>query len=106
KEIFEGWDRLEAAERMNQEFLLRDWGDGYPLSAPTPDAVARMLKGTNLPADHVVCYLPPAYGVATMEKVAINAVMAGAEPQHLPVIVSALKALAKMDPERVESFIS
>src|SRR5688500_10837036 len=61
KEAFEGWDRLEAADHMNREFLLRDWGDGYPLLAPTPEAVAHMLKGINLPADHVVCYLPPGY---------------------------------------------
>ena len=65
-ERFKGWDRLEALERMNEEFLRRDWGDGYPLLPPTPEAVDRLLKGTNLPRDHVLCDLPPGWGLATM----------------------------------------
>src|SRR5687768_4874889 len=47
-ERFKGWGRLEALERMNEAFLLRDWGDGYPLLPPTPEAVDRLLKGTCL----------------------------------------------------------
>ncbi|MET0502048.1 MAG: hypothetical protein ABW172_11060, partial [Candidatus Binatia bacterium] len=46
RERFKGWDRLEALERMNEAFLLRDWGDGYPLLPPTREAVEQLLKGT------------------------------------------------------------
>jgi hypothetical protein len=98
-ERFKGWDRLEALGRMNEEFLLRDWGDGYPLLPPTPEAMERLLKGTCLRRDHVLCDLPPGWGLATIEKVAINAAMAGAKPEHMPVILAALKALSKLDPE-------
>lgn len=105
RERFKGWDRLEAVERMNEEFLLRDWGDGFPLLPPTPEAVERLLKGTCLPPDHMMCDLPPGWGLATVEKVAINAAMAGAKPEQLPVILAALKALSKVDPKVVRQFL-
>ncbi|MBI2988138.1 MAG: hypothetical protein HYY45_15340 [Deltaproteobacteria bacterium] len=105
RERFKGWDRLEALERMNEQFLLRDWGDGFPLLPPTPEAVERLLKGTCLPPDHVLCDLPPGWGLATVEKVAINAAMAGAKPEQLPVILAALKALSKVDPKVVRQFL-
>ena len=98
-ERFNGCDRFEAVERMNEAFLLRDWGDGYPLLPPTPEAVDRLLKGTCLPRDHVLCDLPPGWGLATIEKVAVNAAMAGAKPEQMPIIVAALKALSKVDRE-------
>jgi hypothetical protein len=99
RERFKGCDRLEALEQMNEEFHLRDWGDGYPLLPPTLEAVERLLKGTCLPRDHVLCDLPPGWGLATIEKVAINSAMAGAKPEQMPVILAALKALSKLDPE-------
>ena len=71
-ERFNGCDRFEAVERMNEAFLLRDWGDGYTLLPPTPEAVDRLFKGTCLPRDHVLCDLPPGWGLATIEKVAIT----------------------------------
>ncbi len=104
-ERFEGGDYLDALQVMNREFLNRDWGDGFPMMPATASQVARMLAGTNLPPDHVVCDLPPGYGLATVEKIAINSVMAGAEPEHLPVIIGGLKALSNMDPEWVKSLL-
>ena len=47
-------DQLEALERMNEEFLLRDWGDGYPLLPPTAEAVERTAQG-NLPSAEIMC---------------------------------------------------
>ena len=90
---------------MNEEFLRRDWGDGFPLLPPTAEAVERMLTGTCLPPDHVLCDLAPGWGLATVEKVAINSVMAGAKPEQLPVILAALKALSKLDPEMARFFL-
>jgi hypothetical protein len=81
---------------MNQEFINEDLGDGLFLHPATPDAVAEMLTGTNLSADHIVCDMPPGFGVATIEKIAINSVMAGAKPEHLPVVIAAVKALSKL----------
>ena len=105
-ERFEGTGYLEALQAMNREFLDRDWGDGFPMMPATASEVDRMLQGASLPPDHVVCDLPPGYGLATVEKIAINSVMAGAEPEQMPVIIGGLKALSQMDPEWVKSLLT
>jgi len=93
---YEGEDRYDSILKMNQEFINEDLGDGLFLHPATPEAIAEMLAGTNLPPDHVVCDMPPGFGVATVEKIAINSVMAGAKPEHLPVVIAAVKALSKL----------
>ena len=95
-ERFEGEDRHDAVLRMNEEFINRDWGDSLPLFAATREAVDELLTGTNLPPDHVVCDMPPGFGLATVEKIAVNAAMAGAKPEHMPIIIGAVKALSQM----------
>jgi hypothetical protein len=105
RERFKGADQLDALQRMNEAFLGRDWGDGFPLLPPTPEAVERLLTGTCLPPDHVLCDVAPGWGLATVEKIAINAAMAGAKPEQLPVILAALKALSKLDPEMARFFL-
>ena len=105
-EQFEGADYLDALQIMNREFLNQDWGDGFPLMPATVAEVDKMLRGTNLTPDHIVCDLPPGYGLATVEKIAINSVMAGASPQQMPVIIGALKALSQMEPEWVKSLLT
>jgi hypothetical protein len=81
---------------VNQFFYKRGWTDGLPIIPPTEEAVAEMLTGTDLPADHVVGKIVPRLGKATVEKIAINAVMAGALPTYLPVLITAVEAL--LDP--------
>jgi len=95
-ERFEGDDRWDAVLRMNQEFMKRDLGDGFLLHPPTKQAVAALLKGTRLAPDTVVCDMPPGFGIATVEKIAVNAALAGAKPEHMPVIIAAVKALSKV----------
>lgn len=68
------------------------WGDGLPLVAPTPERVDAMLAGSD--ADEVIAVLPPRSGRATRRVIAVNAVLAGCGPEHLPVLVSAVRALA------------
>lgn len=97
-ERFEGDDRHDAVLHMNEEFLNRDWGDGFPLLPASQEAVEELLKGTNLPPDHLVCDVPPGFGLGTVEKIAINAAMAGAKPEHMPVIIAAVKALSEIGP--------
>jgi hypothetical protein len=91
---FQGEDTLEAIAVMNKFFLEKGWSDGFPIMPPTRQAVERMLSGTSLNANKSICLLEPAFGMATVEKVAINAVMAGCQPEHLPVVITALKCLA------------
>lgn len=93
---YEGADAYEAYEAFNKDYLDRGWGDGFPLAPPTRERVDAMLKGTTLPPDHVVGILPPGMGVATVEKIAVSAVMAGCEPGHLPVLIAALKGIIQM----------
>ncbi|MBN4064267.1 hypothetical protein JYU04_00870 [Dehalococcoides mccartyi] len=93
---YEGEDRHDSILKMNQDFINDDLGDGLFLHPATTEAVAEMLTGTNLSPDHVVCDMPPGFGVATVEKIAINSVMAGAKPEHLPVVIAAVKALSKL----------
>lgn len=93
---YEGEDRYDSILKMNEEFINEDLGDGLFLHPATSVAIAEMLTGTNLPPDHVVCDMPPGFGVATVEKIAINSVMAGAKPEHLPVVIAAVKALSKL----------
>ena len=90
----EGADTLDALDRMNGLFLERGWSDAFPLVPPTPDRVDRMLGGTRRARDEVVAVLEPGFGVGTVEKIAINAVMAGCRPEHLPVLLAAVEAVA------------
>jgi hypothetical protein len=82
-----------ALNKFNQLFLDNHWGDGLPLIPPTEEAVRRMLTGTNCSSDEVLGRVSPLDGIATIEKIAINAVMAGAMPEYLPVIIAAIEGL-------------
>jgi len=87
----------DGFDEVNRLFFLRGWTDGLPVVPPTPERVARMLEGVDLPGDSEVAVLKPLNGVATMEKIAINAVMAGCRPEHLPFLVAAVSALVNPD---------
>ncbi len=80
-------------EEVNQFFYQRGWTDGLPIIPPTEEAVTKMLTGTDLPPDHLVATLEPRLGKATVEKIAINAVMAGALPTYMPLLIAGVKAL-------------
>src|SRR3990172_2838068 len=92
---YEGTDLLEAWEAMNRDFLKRGWSDGFPLVAPTRAALEAMLKGTRRGAGDVIATLEPGFGLATVEKLAANAVMAGCRPAHLPLLIAAVRCLAE-----------
>ncbi|PRB82027.1 thioredoxin family protein [Pseudomonas sp. MYb185] len=68
------------------------WSDGLPVVPPTPVRVLRMLKGTQRKPDEVVGLMPPDLVPCTVEKVAINAVLAGCKPEYMPVLLAALEA--------------
>jgi hypothetical protein len=76
-------------QEVNQFFYRRGWGDGLPIIPPTEEAVTEMLTGTDLPQNHVVAKIIPRMGKATVEKIAVNAVMAGALPTYMPVLIAA-----------------
>lgn len=80
-------------EEINKTFYQNGWTNGMPIMPPTRELVEEMLTGTDLPRDHVVARIPPRLGEATVEKIAINAVMAGCLPIHMPVLIAAVKGM-------------
>ena len=70
----------------------RGWTDGLPVVPPTPERVLRMLGGTRRAAEEVVAMVPPNNVACTVQKVAINAVMAGCKPEYMPVVLAAVEA--------------
>lgn len=89
--LLEAPDDIEAINRLYHE---RRWSDGLPIVPPTVERVHRMLAGTRRAPGDVVASVAPGFGAATVERIAINAVMAGCAPEHLPVIISAVAAAA------------
>ena len=81
-------------EEVNRYFYGKGWTDGLPIVPPTEKAVAEMLTGTDLPPDTVVAKVIPRLGKATVEKIAVNAVMAGALPTYMPVLIAAVQAVS------------
>ncbi|HEU5319571.1 MAG TPA: hypothetical protein VFX28_02125, partial [Methylomirabilota bacterium] len=72
----------------------RGWTDGLPIVPPTERRVHELLKQTARDPREVVGVLPPRQGEATIEKIAVNAVMAGCRPAYFPVVLAAIEALA------------
>jgi len=90
-------DDVEAPDDLDrfQAWLMdRGWGDGLPAIPPTRKRVGAMLAGTRRRPDETVTLLVPRLGRATVEAIAANAVMAGALPEHLPVVLAAVEAVA------------
>src|SRR3954462_8160259 len=102
-------DNLRSAQRaalvecpddfdaINKLYRERRWSDGLPIVPPTVDRVERMLRHARRPADEVVAHIAPAFGAATVERIAINAVLAGCDPEYMPALIAAVEAVA--DPE-------
>jgi hypothetical protein len=86
-------DDLDAINRLYRE---RRWSDGLPIVPPTESRVAKMVDAVDhLARDDVVALLAPAFNAATIERIAVNAVMAGCEPQAMPALIAAVEAVAQ-----------
>jgi hypothetical protein len=84
---------LAPLEDEAEALFSRGWTDGLPVVAPTERRVLAMLAGTSRAPDEVVAVVPPDLAPATVEKVAINAVLAGCLPEYLPVVLAAVEAV-------------
>jgi len=84
--------RIDLADLEDEVEAMfdRGWTDGLPVVAPTEARVLRMLEGTSHAPDEVVAVVPPDLVECTVEKVAINAVLAGCKPDYLPVVLAAV----------------
>jgi len=83
---------IGAAEDPEEACFARGWSDGLPVIPPTRERVLRMLSGTTRDPGEIIGMVPPDLAPCTVEKVAINAVMAGCKPEYLPVVLAAVEA--------------
>src|SRR5207245_2839056 len=90
-EVIRGED---AHDRVNDVFYRRGWTDGLPVVPPTVEKVEAMLRASPIGASESLGPLEPLLGEATGEKLAANAVMAGCRPEHFPVLIAAVEAIA------------
>jgi hypothetical protein len=86
---------VDDYETAVEEIYRLGWTDGLPVILPTPRLVQRILDYLGRSPDEVIGVIPPYHGVATLEKIAVNCVMAGCLPEHLPVVLAALRAMLK-----------
>ena len=76
-------------------FFDRGWTDGLPVLPPTLAAVRKMVAAGGKKADAVLGVIPPLNGVATVEKIAANAVMAGCLPDYFPLVLAAVRGMTR-----------
>ena len=88
-------DTLEHIFEYFDEAYAKGWTDGLPVYPPTASRVAAMLRYTDRKPDAVVGMIPPRNGAATIEKIAINAAMAGCRPEYMPVLIAAVEAMVQ-----------
>ncbi len=86
--------RIDIASQQDAHELAfeRGWSDGLPVIPPTEARVLNMLGGTTRAPDEIIGIIPPDNAPCTVEKAAINAVMAGCKPEYLPVVLAAVEA--------------
>lgn len=83
----------DSLEAINDHFCQKGWSDGLPIVPPTPERVDRMLAWTDRDREVEIGTMPPRQGIVTIEKLAVNAVMAGCRPEYFPVVLAATEAM-------------
>lgn len=89
-------ERIEIDDDLwtvNAFFEEKGWTDGLPVVPPTEARVAQMIEAAKRSPQEVIGVVPPRWAPATVEKIAINAVMAGCLPQYTPVLIAAVEAI-------------
>ena len=91
-------DRLKAPDSLdavNRIFYQRGWTDGLPIIPPTEERVNHMIRDWGWDPKTIIGHIVPKKGEATVSKIAVNAVMAGCLPEHLPVVIAATRAMTQ-----------
>jgi len=90
---------VEDYEAAVELYFENNWSDGIPIVPPTEHKVQAMMNYVKRSPSEVLGVVPPRNGVVTVEKLAVNAVMAGCKPAYFPVLLAAFDAL--IDPHHV-----
>jgi len=93
KPVVVGPDSFEGALEAIEFCFEKGWTDGLPVVPPTPERVHRMVEASGRDPQELLGLVPPRLGRATVEAVAVNAVMAGCRPEYMPVILAAVEAV-------------
>ncbi len=80
-------------DALQDLFYEKGWSDGLPVMPPTAEKVKAMLSGAGRDPKEVLGLFPPAYAEATVQKIAVNAVMAGCLPSYFPVVLAGVEAM-------------
>ena len=88
-----GLDTVQGALDTIEQYFAQGWTDGLPIVPPTEELIHRMMIASGRDPMEVVGIVPPRHGIATIEAIATNAVMAGCRPEYMPVVVTAVEAL-------------
>ena len=83
----------DCPEAVDAYFAEQGWSDGLPIVPPTPERVEAFVAAAGGTPERELGAVPPRNGIATLEKLAINAVMAGCRPEYFPVITTAIAAM-------------
>ena len=81
-------------EKLSYEFYMKKQTDGLPIIPPTGERVRKFIEFSGKNREDIIAVLPPRSGKATVEKIAVNSVMAGCIPQFMPVIQHSIKAVS------------
>ena len=90
--LIEVADDIDAVNALYRE---RRWSDGLPMVPPTEERVARMLQHTRRGRDEIIGLIAPGFGAATVERIAINGVLAGCDADYMPVLIAAAEAISR-----------
>jgi hypothetical protein len=89
----EGGSAAELLTRTYEHAYDQGWTDGLPIIPATPEAVQRFVTASGRAADELIGILPPRKGRATVEVIAVNAIMAGCRPEYMPLIIAAVQGM-------------
>jgi len=87
-------ESVDDFDAINQFYREKGLTDGLPIVPPTRARVNAMVAGAGRPRATLISQLAPAFGLATVESIAINAVMAGCDPIFMPVLIAAVEAVS------------
>src|SRR5467141_2897332 len=86
---------MPAGDTDLDEFFAHGVSDGLPVVPPTRARVSQAVEASGRAGSELIAEVPPNYGRATVEKIAVNAVMAGCRPEYVPVVIAGVEAMCE-----------
>lgn len=84
-------------DQINRYFMAQGWSDGMTIAPPTVERIEEFLRYTDYAPDEEIAVLASANLRATPWNIAANAIMAGARPEHMPILIAMVQAIGDPD---------